>query len=122
MEAYEDNLDKINEHKKAVRETTKATRDVNYKDTNAKIRDYERESRRNVDYEPTIQRKLRISSSLHQLTPAVAIPLQSPTTDPVLPSRITSRRASQSEDPGGRIWNHLNRIWRRRKQRKQRQL
>ena len=71
---------------------------------------------------PLLQRKLRISSSPHQLTPAVAIPLQSPTTDPVLPSRITSRRASQSEDLGGRIWNHLNRIWRRRKQRNRRQL
>merc|ERR1711971_1050911 len=57
MEAYEDNLDKINEHKKAVRETTKATRDVNYKDTNAKIRDYERESRRNVDYESPVIKK-----------------------------------------------------------------
>merc|ERR1712241_1240706 len=54
MEAYEDNLEKINEHKKTVRETTKATREVNYKDTNAKIRDYERESRRNVDYEAPV--------------------------------------------------------------------
>merc|ERR1712241_855322 len=54
MEAYEDNLEKINEHKKTVRETTKATREVNYKDTNAKIRDYERESRRNVDSSPPV--------------------------------------------------------------------
>merc|ERR1719397_579123 len=55
MEAYEDNLEKINEHKKTVRDTTKATRDVNYKDTNAKIRDYERESRRTVDYDPPVR-------------------------------------------------------------------
>merc|ERR1719192_2271914 len=58
MEAYEDNLDKINEHKKAVRDTTKATREVNYKDTNAKIRDYERESRRNVDTDSPVIRKV----------------------------------------------------------------
>ena len=54
MEAYEDNLEKINEHKKTVRETTKATRDFTYKDTNTKIRDYERESRRNVDTVPSV--------------------------------------------------------------------
>merc|ERR1711936_939025 len=58
MEAYEDNLEKINEHKKAVRDTTKATREVNYKDTNAKIRDYERESRRNVDTDSPVIRKV----------------------------------------------------------------
>merc|ERR1712025_246740 len=56
MEAYEDNLEKINEHKKAVRESTKATRDV-YKSTNDKIRDYERESRRNVDTDAPIIRR-----------------------------------------------------------------
>ena len=56
MEAYEDNLEKMNEHKKNVRESTKATRDV-YKSTNDKIRDYERESRRNVDTDAPIIRR-----------------------------------------------------------------
>jgi len=51
MESYEDNLEKMNEHKRNVRESTKATRDVSFKDTNSKIRDYDRESRRNVDYD-----------------------------------------------------------------------
>ena len=39
MEAYEDNLEKMSEHKKTVRESTKATRDV-YKNTDAKITSY----------------------------------------------------------------------------------
>merc|ERR1719297_186105 len=56
MEAYEDNLEKMSEHKKTVRDSTKATRDV-YKNTDAKIRDYERESRRNYeDDAPVIRR------------------------------------------------------------------
>merc|ERR1712076_123324 len=70
MEAYEDNLDKINEHKKAVRDTTKATRDVNFKDTNAKIRDYERESRRNVDYEAPVIKPSSTYSTSNNITPA----------------------------------------------------
>ena len=36
MEKYEDNLEKITEHKRNVRNTTQATRDVGFKDTNAK--------------------------------------------------------------------------------------
>eukprot|EP00092_Neocalanus_flemingeri_P033465 GFUD01036382.1.p1 GENE.GFUD01036382.1~~GFUD01036382.1.p1 ORF type:complete len:800 (+),score=284.74 GFUD01036382.1:163-2562(+) len=52
MESYEDNLEKTNQHKRNVREATKATRDVCYKDTNYKIRDYDRECRRSVDSEP----------------------------------------------------------------------
>jgi len=58
MEAYEENLEKMNEHKKTVRDSTRATRDVcNYKSTNDKIRDYDRESRRNVDVDvPVIRR------------------------------------------------------------------
>ena len=56
MEAYEDNLEKMNEHKKNVRDSTKATRDV-YKSTDDKIRDYERESRRNVETDAPIMRK-----------------------------------------------------------------
>jgi len=51
METYEDNLEKMNEHKRNVRESTKATRDVSFKDTNSKIKDYDRESRRNVDHD-----------------------------------------------------------------------
>merc|ERR1712226_589607 len=70
MEAYEDNLDKINEHKKAVRDTTKATRDVNFKDTNAKIRDYERGSRRNVDYEAPVIKPSSTYSTSNNITPA----------------------------------------------------
>ena len=46
----------MNEHKKNVRESTKATRDV-YKSTDDKIRDYERESRRNVDTDAPIIRR-----------------------------------------------------------------
>merc|ERR1712079_826406 len=58
MEAYEDNLEKMTEHKKTVRESTKATRDVvSYKSTDDKIRDYERESRRNVDTDAPIIRR-----------------------------------------------------------------
>jgi len=51
MENYEENLEKTAQHKKNVREATKATRDVGFKDTNSKIRDYDRECRRNVDYD-----------------------------------------------------------------------
>jgi len=49
MENFEDNLEKTAQHKKNVRIATQATRDVGFKDTNSKIRDYDRESRRNVD-------------------------------------------------------------------------
>jgi len=64
----------------------------------------------------------RLLRRLPQLTPPQVMSLQPLTTDPVLLSRTTSRRASQSEDHGGRIWKHLKIIWRRRKQRNQRQL
>ena len=58
MEAFEDNLEKMNEHKKTVRDSTKATRDVpSYKSTDDKIRDYERESRRNVETEAPVLRR-----------------------------------------------------------------
>merc|ERR1719431_1579247 len=49
MENFEDNLEKTAQHKKNVRVATQATRDVGFKDTNSKIRDYDRECRRNVD-------------------------------------------------------------------------
>ena len=63
MEAYEDNLEKMSEHKKTVRDSTKATRDV-YKNTDAKIRDYERESRRNYeDDAPVIRRHVTTEAS-----------------------------------------------------------
>ena len=58
MEAFEDNLEKMNEHKKTVRDSTKATRDVpSYKSTDDKIRAYERESRRNVETEAPVLRR-----------------------------------------------------------------
>merc|ERR1711971_707188 len=98
MEAYEDNLDKINEHKKAVRETTR-----------------ERAGGM-LTTSPRLSERPQISSHLPQLTRPVVMSLQPLITDPVLLSRTTSQRASQSEDPGGRIWKHLNRLWRRRKQ------
>ena len=49
MENYEDNLEKTAQHKRNVREATKATRDVGFKDTDSKIRNYDRECKRNVD-------------------------------------------------------------------------
>ena len=41
MENYEDNLEKTANHKRNVREATKATRDVGFKDTDSKIRNYD---------------------------------------------------------------------------------
>jgi len=52
MESYEDNLEKVHNHKKHVRDATKATRDVGFKDTNSKIRNYDRECRRDVESVP----------------------------------------------------------------------
>merc|ERR1719237_2039583 len=57
MESYEENLEVQEKHKRAVRESTRATNDVQprYKDINAKLRDYDRECRRNVDSEEPVR-------------------------------------------------------------------
>merc|ERR1719234_138518 len=64
MESYEDNLEVQEKHKRAVRESTRATNDVQprYKDINAKLRDYDRECRRNVDTEEPV-RKVTVNIS-----------------------------------------------------------
>jgi len=64
MESYEENLEVQEKHKRAVRESTRATNDVQprYKDLNAKLRDYDRECRRNVDSEEPV-RKVTVTIS-----------------------------------------------------------
>merc|ERR1712130_32032 len=64
MESYEENLEMQEKHKRAVRESTRATNDVQprYKDINAKLRDYDRECRRNVDDEEPV-RKVTVTIS-----------------------------------------------------------
>lgn len=67
MDSYEDNLEKMSEHRRNVRESTRATRDVatapnnQYRDINAKLRDYDRECRREVDND--LPSKISVQSS-----------------------------------------------------------
>ena len=69
MENYEDNLEKTAQHKRNVREATKATRDVTFKDTDSKIRDYDRECRKNVDSETPNSKGIIINTKpLNQAT------------------------------------------------------
>merc|ERR1712110_1083763 len=66
------NLEKMSEHEKTVRESTKATRDV-YKNTDTKIRDYERESRRNYeDDAPVIRRHVTAEVSSKPAAPVTS--------------------------------------------------
>jgi len=52
MESYEDTLEQMQAHKQNVRKATESTRDVTtFKNTDSKIRNYERESRRNTDHD-----------------------------------------------------------------------
>merc|ERR1711936_678594 len=64
MESYEENLEVQEKHRRAVRDSTRATNDVKprYKDINAKLRDYDRECRRDVDSEEPV-RKVTVTIS-----------------------------------------------------------
>merc|ERR1711892_1416973 len=70
MDNFEDNLEKTAHHKRNVREATKATRDVGFKDTNSKIRDYDREARRNVDSDPPRTNSIVINTKPITQTPS----------------------------------------------------
>merc|ERR1711936_174398 len=63
MESYEETLEQ-EKHRRAVRDSTRATNDVKprYKDINAKLRDYDRECRRDVDSEEPV-RKVTVTIS-----------------------------------------------------------
>merc|ERR1712223_2060280 len=64
MESYEETLEQQEKHRRAVRDSTRATNDVKprYKDINAKLRDYDRECRRDVDSEEPV-RKVTVTIS-----------------------------------------------------------
>merc|ERR1712012_1046942 len=64
MESYEETLEQQEKHRRAVRDSTRATNDVKprYKDINAKLRDYDRECRRDVDNEEQV-RKVTVTIS-----------------------------------------------------------
>merc|ERR1712088_125309 len=64
MESYEENLEVQEKHRRAVRDSTRATNDVKprYKDINAKLRGYDRECRRNVDSDEPV-RKVTVTIS-----------------------------------------------------------
>ena len=70
MDNFEDNLEKTAHHKRNVREATKATRDVGFKDTNSKIKDYDREARRNVDSDPPRTNSIVINTKPITQTPS----------------------------------------------------
>merc|ERR1712223_1614226 len=64
MESYEETLEQQEKHRRAVRDSTRATHDMKprYKDINAKLRDYDRECRRDVDSEEPV-RKVTVTIS-----------------------------------------------------------
>merc|ERR1712223_1515878 len=64
MESYEETLEQQEKHRRAVRDSTRATNDVKprYKDINAKLGDYDRECRRDVDSEEPV-RKVTVTIS-----------------------------------------------------------
>ena len=64
MESYEETLEQQEKHRRAVRDSTRATNEVKprYKDINAKLRDYDRECRRDVDSEEPV-RKVTVTIS-----------------------------------------------------------
>ena len=64
MESYEETLEQQEKHRRAVRDSTRATNEVKprYKDINAKLRDYDRECRRDVDSEESV-RKVTVTIS-----------------------------------------------------------
>lgn len=68
IESYEETLEKMSAHKRNVRESTRATNDESgtkrYRDTNTKVRDYDRECRRDVDSESsTVRGRITVSAT-----------------------------------------------------------
>merc|ERR1712115_391291 len=68
IESYEETLEKMSAHKRNVRESTRATNDESgtkrYRDTNTKVRDYDRECRRDVDSDSnTVRGRITVSAT-----------------------------------------------------------
>merc|ERR1712128_354186 len=81
MDNFEDNLERTAHHKRNVREATKATRDVGFKDTNSKIKDYDREARRNVDSDPPRTNSIVINTKPIIQTPSYSSTVERKNTD-----------------------------------------
>jgi len=69
MESYEDTLEKMSEHRRNVRESTRATTasSTQYRDLNARLRDYDKECKRDVDEDPTPAMRISVS-----MTPSIS--------------------------------------------------
>lgn len=66
MESYEDTLDKMSEHRRNVRDSTRATRDVKeptqpYRDLNSRLKNYDRECKRDVDRDHSPVKRISVS-------------------------------------------------------------